>query len=67
MRVTLKLSLTVGYELNGTNKNELFYCLRKIGDLAVGDGLMTGDTEAEVERWEYTVDEVMLGKEKIYD
>jgi len=66
MKATLKLSLTVDYELNGTNKNELFCCLRRIGDLAASEGLMTCDTKAEVERWEYTVDEVVLEKEKIY-
>jgi hypothetical protein len=55
---TLQLTLTVEYELNGENEATLVENLKYIGDHAAGNGLMTGDGPAEVERWVATVTRV---------
>jgi len=58
LTTTLQLTLTVEYELNGENEATLIENLRYIADHAAGNGLMTGDGPAEVERWVATVTRV---------
>lgn len=52
----LRLTLDVSYTPNGVSVTELETMLRAIADHAAGDGLMTGDTPAEVDEWKATVD-----------
>lgn len=52
---TLELKLQVTYEPNGVPVDELRAMLRSIVDYAVNNGMMTEDTEAEVEDWKCDV------------
>lgn len=56
-KITLKLVLTVTFKKNGVSDEELKENLRAIADRAAGDGLMTGETEAEVIVWGFEIAE----------
>lgn len=51
----IRLTLDVDYDLNGVDPEVLAAKLSSIADLASGEGLMSGDTEATVESWSATV------------
>ena len=55
---TLRLTLTVQYTPNGTSDNALYDLLYDIARHAAGDGLMTGETPAEVNIWSSSVEVV---------
>lgn len=52
--VTVRLTLDVTYALNGENATEMVSRLRKMCERAIGEGMLTGETDAEVE--EYSMD-----------
>lgn len=52
--VTVRLTLDVTYSLNGENATEMVSRLRKMCERAIGEGMLTGETDAEVE--EYSMD-----------
>ena len=54
-QLTLELQLIVNYETHGTSAEELKSRLEGLVSLAMGDGLLTGDTEAEVDDHIYRV------------
>lgn len=60
MAETLKLRLTldVEYNLNGADPEELRQNLRTIAEHAIGEGMLTGDSEAIVEEWGRTVTDI---------
>lgn len=58
--VTVRLTLDVTYALNGENATEMGICLRKMCERAIGEGMLTGETDAEVE--EYSMDVVIQPK-----
>lgn len=47
--VTMRLTLDVTYALNGESAAEMVTRLRKMCERAIGDGLLTGESDAEVE------------------
>jgi len=49
----IKLELKVYYDLNGVSPDELKHKLAQVIELAIGEGLLTGHTQAEVEDWNY--------------
>ena len=53
--MTLKLTLTVQIEPNGVSERELAGNLEYVVTHAMGAGLITADTEAEVNHYEYEV------------
>lgn len=55
--VTVRLTLNVMYSLNGENATEMVSRLRKMCERAIGEGMLTGETDAEVE--EYSMDAVI--------
>lgn len=55
--VTVRLTLDVAYSLNGENATEMVSRLRKMCERAIGEGMLTGETDAEVE--EYSMDAVI--------
>lgn len=55
--VTVRLTLDVTYSLNGENVTEMASRLRKMCERAIGEGMLTGATDAEVE--EYSMDVVI--------
>jgi hypothetical protein len=57
--VKMRLTLDVSYQPNGVSAEALADLLRAIADSAAGDGLMTGETEAEVDTWECKVQELV--------
>lgn len=68
-KVQLRLTLDVTYDLNGENATEMVSRLRKMCERAIGEGMLTGSSDAEVD--EYSMDvEIMpevLPKEAIAD
>jgi hypothetical protein len=52
---TFELKLTVEYDLNGENPNTMRCQLERAVDFLVGEGLLTGYSDATVERWESEV------------
>ena len=48
-RVTLRLTLDVTYDLNGENAVEMVKNLRRLCERAIGEGMLTGESDAEVE------------------
>ena len=48
---TVRLTLDVTYELNGVSVAEMASRLRKMCERAVGEGTLTGETAAEVEKY----------------
>lgn len=53
--ITLRLTLDVTFQPNGTHETELTRLLGDIASRAASDGFMTGDTPAEVKTWESNV------------
>lgn len=53
--VTLTLTLKVKYRPDGTNSEELRSQLNQLVTEAVGNGRLTGDTPATVEKYSYTI------------
>lgn len=47
--VTVRLTLDVTYSLNGENATEMVSLLRKMCERAIGEGMLTGESDAEVE------------------
>ena len=58
MKTKLRLTLDVEYELNGEEVYFLKNNLESLVFRAVGEGLLTGHSEAEVEYWTYEVEEI---------
>lgn len=56
--VRARLTLDVVFQPNGTPVETLLANLRRIPELAAGEGLMSGSTEAYVESWEAEVEEL---------
>ena len=52
--VKVRLTLDVTYSLNGENATEMVGRLRKMCERAIGEGMLTGETDAEAE--EYSMD-----------
>ena len=48
-KVKIRLTLDVAYELNGENAVEVMSCLRRRCERAIGEGLLTGELDTEVE------------------
>jgi ABC-type iron transport system FetAB ATPase subunit len=55
--LTLELKLTVTYIPNGVSKEELIKNLASLVSVGMGDGLLTGDTPAEVDTHYYEIKE----------
>lgn len=53
--VSLRLFLDVAYDLNGTTPADMAAALEKMCHSAVGNGLLTGSTPAEVSQWSVKV------------
>lgn len=56
--ITLRLTLIVTYNPNGTPSRELYDMLHAIATDAANNGTMTGDTPAEVEAWSHGVERI---------
>lgn len=54
--ITLRLTLTVTYQPNGTPSRDLYDMLKAIAADAANQGGMTGETAAEVETWSAQVE-----------
>ncbi len=67
--VKVRLTLNITYDLNGENAVEMVSRLRKMCERAIGEGMLTGETDAEVE--EYSMDAVIhpepLSEEELAD
>ncbi len=65
----MRLTLNITYDLNGENAVEMVSHLRKMCERAIGEGMLTGETDAEVE--EYSMDAVIhpepLSEEELAD
>lgn len=57
-KLKLRLTVDVTYDLNGEDQAVLERYLEKMVSRAIGDGLLTGASDAEVETHEVRVDEV---------
>lgn len=62
--VKLRLTLDVTYDLQGVGTEEMQARLHVMVQNAVSEGMLTGDTPAEVEAWETHVTEVPLADEE---
>jgi hypothetical protein len=51
MQVTLSLTITVTYDLNGESEQSLRENLEFVAAHAAGSGLLTGEGPAEVDEW----------------
>lgn len=60
MKKTFKLIVTVTYEMNGTPDAAIRDILLDIPYHAADAGVMSSDTDAEVDTWEAEVEEVKL-------
>lgn len=56
--VTLQLTITVTYALNGASRSEMERHLHEAAGQLAADGAFTQFSEAEVENWTETVQEV---------
>lgn len=59
----LRLTMDVTYDLNEVDIDDLVRRLRKMGEWAVGEGMLTGETEAEVDQYSMDVTEYPEGDE----
>lgn len=50
-QVTLRLTLDVTYRLNGETVDEMVARLQKLCEQAIGNGMLTGESEAEVDEY----------------
>lgn len=57
-KLKLRLTVDITYDLNGEDPGVLERYLEKMVSRAIGDGLLTGASDAEVETHEVRVDEV---------
>lgn len=57
-KLTLKLELTVRYDLNGEEPVVMEQNLRRLMNRAIDDGLLTGATAAEVDEYSYDIIEM---------
>ena len=55
--IKLRLVLDVDYEPGSTSKEELEAMLKDIPNYAAGVGLMSGETDAEVDSWHARVED----------
>jgi hypothetical protein len=53
--LNLTLTLKVSYQLNGENPEEMIRFLDGMVQSAIGNGLLTDDTAAEVESYEVVI------------
>lgn len=58
MKTKLRLTLDVEYELNGTDQKYVEQALNSLVFRAVGEGFLTLHSDAEVENYEYRVEEI---------
>ena len=58
MKTKLRLTLDVEYELNGTDPKYVEHALNSLVFRAVGEGFLTSYSDAEVENYEYRVEEI---------
>ena len=67
--IKVRLTLDVTYDLNGENATEMVGRLRRMRERAIGEGMLTGETDAEVD--EYSMDTVIqpepLSEEELAD
>lgn len=56
--LVLRLVVTVKYDLNGTDPEDLEFLLENAMSFAAGEGLMTDDSAAEVYEWNSSVERV---------
>lgn len=54
----LKLTMIVDYAPNGVSVTDLKHNLEYVAKHAAAEGMLTGDSDAKVEVWSATVDEV---------
>ena len=54
----LKLVIDVTYDLNGQSPSEMEYQLKHAAQFLAGEGLLSGDGEATVDTWKYSIEEV---------
>jgi len=54
-KVTLTLTLTVRYLPNGVDTTKLAHLLENVAHHAANNGLLTGETDAEVDCWDCDV------------
>lgn len=57
-KLKLKLTAVVEYDLKGTNPLEVKGNLEDIVGNALGNGLLTGNSDAEVDSWSVSVEDV---------
>ncbi|WP_019584490.1 hypothetical protein, partial [Thioalkalivibrio sp. ALE16] len=57
-KLTLELTLTVEYDLNGEDPQFAKERLEDMVRVAVGEGLLTGDSSMEVDEWRVRVREI---------
>ena len=57
-KVSLKLTIFVKYDLNGTSKAEMEDQLHYAAGFLAGEGLLSGNSEATVSTWSEEVKEV---------
>lgn len=55
-KVQLRLTLDVTYDLNGENATEMVSRLRKMCERAIGEGMLTGSSDAEVDEYSMEVE-----------
>lgn len=55
---TFQLTLTITYKPNGVPDDQLKGMTGAIAEFAANEGLMTLDTEAEVDTWDSTVKQI---------
>ncbi len=55
--IKVRLTLDVTYDLNGENATEMVGRLRRMCERAIGEGMLTGETDAEVDK--YSMDAVI--------
>jgi len=56
---TLRLTITVTYRITSQDLDALAWQLRRVATLAADNGLLTGETDAEVLTWQADVAEVI--------
>lgn len=54
----LRLTLEVDYDLHGETMESMNQNLERLVEMAVGEGLLSGGTDAEVAQYGFEVDEV---------
>jgi hypothetical protein len=65
MRLKLRLIFDIEYAPHGVSEHRLRYLLEEeVAGRALNEGLLTGDTEAEVEAWQYRVVRLKAGADE---